>query len=561
MSDLDNIKTFFQEYEYGFTVFVVEQRFAVGRGAEYFRSFKGKDNLIDTNRGIKKVITKILKWIQKNIPDIAQIAEDVYTRPSLTLPELITSLSKLFTVEEHQAAGPDVLDPIIIQEGQILQRYLNQLIALHKNSILRPAIIVLLKDNDFDRAKSLLSGCPDGCYLKMIRNSGDSEIFRVINKGCSDVKSFLEAFTTQCFSTCSHTRHDVLLNKEWAGNSIIKTYSPTLLKIRTNLLYDEKEEISETLDSISIALAAEKPTNNNDAVIARSLECIAKLNQVYCRDHGGTLLSDALALAQSVDNELLTAHVYRFARLMDNISRDAATDLLQKAQDTFHKYHVEDHALYCWNNRLVSQFYTDNVDWRQFRAMKNEAAFNVPGLVGMSHLINNTGVAYLVNGEPDQAMDCFAEGLQRAQNDNRIVQKIAIRCNIMITKSYGYQHIDEIEFRQTLNLIMDGMKGRLPFISARYAMNVIAVAFRQNAALGKTLLAEYPIVKMINEGLLNNKMGSGQLVLQIATLSAKYPEFELPGYINPPNIENVTGVRRDFIARYGLNPFFFSTWL
>ena len=127
MNDIDNVKAFFQEYEYGFTVFVVEQRFATGRGAEYFRSFKGKENLIDTNIGIKKNITKILKWIQKNLPDIVQITEDIFTRPSLSLVEFITSLSKVFSVEEHQAAGPDVLDPIIIQEGQILQKYVPHL--------------------------------------------------------------------------------------------------------------------------------------------------------------------------------------------------------------------------------------------------------------------------------------------------------------------------------------------------------------------------------------------------------------------------------------------------
>ena len=42
------------------------------------------------------------------------------------------------------------------QEGKILPRYINQVIALHKDSILRPVIIIILKDNDFDRAKQLL---------------------------------------------------------------------------------------------------------------------------------------------------------------------------------------------------------------------------------------------------------------------------------------------------------------------------------------------------------------------------------------------------------------------
>lgn len=561
---MDSVKSFFQECEYGFTVFVVEQKFALGRGAEYFRSYKGKDNVINTNRSINRVIKKILKWIQKNIPNLAQITGEVF-QTSVALPvnitDLITSLSKLFSAEEHQAAGPDVLDPIIIQEGEILPKYLNQLIALHKNSILRPAIIIILKDNDFDRAKELLAGCPNGCYLKMIRNSGETEMLRVVNKGCEDVMAFLDAFSTQCYSTCSCTKQGVLLNKEWAGNSIIRTYAPTLLKIRTNLLYDEKEEVADILNDASRSLKALKPNTEGDIKLARGLECIAKLNQVYCRDEGGKLLSEALALAKYVDNELLTAHVYRYARLMNGVSREEACGLLQQAQDTFHKYHVEDHALYCWNNRLVSQFYSDRVDWRQFRDMKNEATFNVPGLVGMSHLFNNAGVAYLVNGYPEEAMECFASGLRRAKDDSRMVQKIAIQCNILITRSYEYQHIDEAEFRRTLNLIIDGMRGRLPFISARYVMNVIAVAFRQSNALGKELLAEYPIAPMVNKGLRNNKMGSRQLITQIAVLSSKYPEFFIADRIDPPVLDELVGVRKTFIERYGLNPFFFSTWL
>ena len=174
MSGTENITTFFQESEYGFMVYVVEQRFAVGRGAEYFRSFKGKKNLIDTNHMMKKRISIILRWIQKNVPNVADVIEGIYGyKAPIDLVSIISSFSKLFAVEEHQAAGPEVIDPIIIQEGSVLPKYLNQMIALHKGSILRPAIIILLKDNDFERAKSVLSGCPNGCYLKLIRNSGD----------------------------------------------------------------------------------------------------------------------------------------------------------------------------------------------------------------------------------------------------------------------------------------------------------------------------------------------------------------------------------------------------
>lgn len=563
MSGTENITTFFQESEYGFMVYVVEQRFAVGRGAEYFRSFKGKKNLIDTNHMMKKRISIILRWIQKNVPNVADVIEGIYGyKAPIDLVSIISSFSKLFAVEEHQAAGPEVIDPIIIQEGSVLPKYLNQMIALHKGSILRPAIIILLKDNDFERAKSVLSGCPNGCYLKLIRNSGDCEIYRVVNTGADDIESFVDSFAMQCFSTCSRTKHDVLINTDWAGNSVIKKYSPLLLKIRTNLLYDEKAEVSDILNNLISELAETFSTDSNENRLIRSFECMARLNQVFCQDYGGQNLKRAFELAKCIDNDILLAHVYRYARLMDHISKRESDDLLENAQKIFQSHHMEDHALYCWNNRLVAQFYTDKINLREFKAMQEEAVYNVPGLVGMSHLLNNAGVAHLVTGNPDESLDYFEKGLQYARDSSRIVQKIGIHSNIIIAKTYCYQKVDETELRKTMNLIFDGMRGELPFISARYAMNMISVAFKQSSTMGKALLSDYPVRDLINQGLRCNRMGSGQLLLQMGILADKYPGFALnQSCIKPPKVESVKGIRREFIIRHGLNPFFFSTWL
>lgn len=563
MNRPDSITGFFQESEYGFMVYVVEQRFAVGRGSEYFRSFKGKENLIDTNYMMKKRISSILKWIQKNVPNVADAVKGIYSyKKSIDLVSIISVFSKLFAVEEHQAAGPEVIDPIIIQEGNVLPKYLNQLIALHKNSILRPSIIILLKDNDFERAKSVLSECPNGCYIKLIRNSGDCEIYKVINTGADNIESFLDSFAMQCFSTCSRTKHDILINKEWTGNSTVKKYSPLLLKVRANLLYDEKDEVTDILSNLVNELKDLISTDSGENKLIRSFECMARLNQVYCQDYGGQNLKTALELAKFVDNDILLAHVYRYARLMDNISKTDSDNLLQGAQKIFQSHRMEDHALYCWNNRLVAQFYSNKINLHEFKAMQEEAIYNVPGLVGMSHLLNNTGVAFLMTGNPDESLEYFEKGLQYAKDSNRIVQKIAILCNMIIAKSYCFQTINEAELRKTMNLIFDGMGQRLPFISARYAMNIISVAFKQSPSLGQALLSEYPVRILVNKGLFNNRLGSGQLLLQMGILANKYPQFTLnQECIKPPEIDSVSGIRREFIIRHGLNPFFFSVWL
>ena len=65
----------------------------------------------------------------------------------------------------------------------------------------------------FERAKMLLSKCPHNTNIKFIRNSGETEIHRVINCGADNPDEFLDAFSYQCFSTCSNTKRSILYNK------------------------------------------------------------------------------------------------------------------------------------------------------------------------------------------------------------------------------------------------------------------------------------------------------------------------------------------------------------
>ena len=60
---IEDVRDFFKETDNSFTIYVVEQRFVVGRGLEYFKSFKGTQNYIDSDLIIKKRISKILQTI------------------------------------------------------------------------------------------------------------------------------------------------------------------------------------------------------------------------------------------------------------------------------------------------------------------------------------------------------------------------------------------------------------------------------------------------------------------------------------------------------------------
>lgn len=560
----EDVLSFFRETQEAFTVYVVEQRFAVGRGLDYFKSFRGKPNYIDTNNAIRKRISKVLRWIQKNVPAASElIAASMALGPRYDIVDAITILNKLFSVSAHQAAGPEVVDPIIIQEGNIDSKYITQIISLHEKSILQPVIILILKDNDFERAKSLLSHCPHGINIKMIRNSGESEICKVINTGAGNISVFMDAFSRQCFSTCSRTPRSILLNESWSASSVISSYAPTLLKVRSSLIMDEKEAIRDDLIATVQQLEHVLYTDSKDEALAECFECIARLMLVFCNDAGNQDIQRAYSLAKASGNQLLLAQVYRYAYFLEQHSEERQIELLKTAEHIFSQEGMEDQALYCKSNRLSYQFEQEQISLRDFHQLQETAIYNVPGLVGMSHILNNTGVAYLMQGMPDDAIPYFDKGLDYSRGQERNVQRLAILCNRLIARSYCFEQIPETELRNVMNRIFDSMGFRhLPFISARFAMNIIAIAFKRHPSLGTDLLRSYKIGELVQAAFASNLMGSGTLMLQMQHLRQNYSSFDLLDHITLPNHpDTVKGKHRDYIIAHGYNPFVFCTWL
>mgnify|MGYP003024496620 FL=1 len=157
--------------------------------------------------------------------------------------------------------------------------------------------------------------------------------------------------------------------------------------------------------------------------------------------------------------------------------------------------------------------------------MQVEAVNNVPGMVALSHLYNNVGVAYLYCGQTDTAIDFFDRGLEYARNNDRIVQKLAIESNKMLAENYSYTSIDENRIRLLMRRIFDGMgMTKLPFLAADYALNVLTVALKQNRILAKELLDTYPIQKLIKKSFETSSINAGERCLQMQYLCTHFAE-------------------------------------
>ena len=549
-----------------FTVFVVGQTYYYKRGHEYLKQFVNKENWISSDKILEKKIKKLLAWIQKKTPNIGglvkNIVETTTSTNKLGIIDIIVSLSKLFSATEHVAAGPDVIDPIIIEEEKVDKRNLTQYVTMHEKCRYRPVIIILLKDDNFERAKILLSNCPNDMNVKMIQNDGKAIHYKVINKGATNVEEFLDSYARQCFSTCSKTEHGVLLSDNWTNEPIIQQFSPTIFHIRSTFITESKLDAVQNIDWLDSQLEIYKPTNSMDDYLKQSFDCMNKLFRVYCFDYGGTHLMDALRLANSLENEILLAHVYRYSHFFD-CSRSEKQDLLRLAEGIFEKYNIADHAVYSRNNRLIHQFSMDKISINDFCELEGKAIHDTPGLALMAHIINNVGVAYIFEHFFDDAISALNRGLREVSNNH--IQELALRSNRIIANILNATDFDEREARIILNTIF-GAKSlglrRLPFLTAQFALNVIASALISKPNIAIQLLNEFPIIDLIQSAFDTNIMGTGSMIKQLEILSLKYSNIKFIEKLRlPKNRTPVSGIRLDFICRYGLNPFFFNTWL
>lgn len=558
------INDYFSEHIDSFTIYVVEQKFAVNQGKDYFKQFANEEHLINSDSKMKRHLSKMLNWIQKKIPDVAELTKNVISAKATPSPsgivDVVTSLYKLFTVTEHQAAGPEFIDPIIIEEINISSKYIAQLVSLYKESIIQPAIIIILKDNDFDRAKKLLSNCPHNTNVKFIRNTGETEIYKIINTGADNLDDFIDAFSRQCFSTCSKTHREILLNPDWEENNLVKSLSPYFFKTRTNLLYDEKPEAITDINYVLNRISMERKETNENTFLLNSLELMARLNRIYCQDAGGSDINDSITLSKELDIDLLKAYVYRFAHFIPNTTKERQKELLQDARIIFQKNNVADHAIYCQNNYLVYSFYTDRVNARNFRELQQQAICDVPGMVGMSIILNNVGVAYLYRNDFAEAVSFFKKGLDYSKE--RMVQKIGLQSNLLITKACAYEKIEDKEIRIVLDAVLANFsKEYLPFIAANYIMNLLVIALQQHYELGKMILQNAKIQSILSNALVDNALGSGSLTQQIIKVQSLFPEIDFSIFPMPHHISSISGVRAEFILERGYNPVIFNAWL
>ncbi len=550
MNDISVESLIFEEHS-EFTISLVTSRFAFQRGHGFFRSYENSPNYIASHSERDTFLRKTLSYISKRIPQISDLVKFCfnYEEGTATIADAIDPLFKLFSAHEHQAAGPEVVDPIIIREDTFTSRDIAEIINLHKHSIIRPRIVIILKDSNIRRAKDILCFCHHGLRVRIIDNHGVVEISKVINTGADNVEEFLDIYSRQCFDACSRTHANVICNEEWAGKSSIRSYGPNFLRFRSNIIYQNKKDIIENLNETINSLNKEDLSSE----LNLGFKCLAHLFKVYCHDKGGDDIETAMKIANELNNDILLAHTYRYAHFLPNKSKSDQSLLLQKAQDIFDTKSMADHSVYCENNRLVNSFYNTEIVLPAFDDMLARARSDVPGLLGMSTIWNNVGVAYLYHSRIQEAIECFQRGLEHHTDSTK---SLGLRCNLLTAKARAGQCVDEAQIRILVeHAILHFGPGPLAFLGANNLINILKAS---PLDLAREIVASYPIRQTVTDALMNF-LGSASLAAQIHANLKFLDMVGLELDIVPPTKEN-HGLRHRFVEVTGYNPAIYNVW-
>ena len=562
MFDNKSVENFFLNSPEGYTLFIVEKRFVNTRGYSFFQQFQGKPNYLSSKYDVKQYIGSIFTSLQKKIPNLADLVSLVFSQKTrFNAASLASPLAKIAFANEVQAINPMKINPVIIEEAAVSDRDIATIVSLYHHSTIQPTIIITLNGNDFGNAKKLVQKCPHGLNVNMIKNNGQVLAYKIINTGERDVEGFIDAFSRHCFSSCSNTEKEILLNEEWEKHSLIRRYMPTILKIRSDLLYDQKEKVKILSTCILSELEAVTGLSQSDEKLLETLIFLTKLAKVYAFDHAGKDLKDAFDIAKDLNNDILIAHSLRYIDYDKQLSRDKKSVLLQEAANTFSKNNMEDHAIYCRNNALIQQFYTSRIDVSRFEDLARDAFYDVPELVGMSIVFNNAGVACLYTGDYKSAAEFFENGKQYGKH--RKLQYFGLVCNELIARDLDLERIELDDLRRIITEIIKWPSCMsFAFLTANYTLNIIAIVLKQHPQYYKDITREYPALFQLINAALQPQLGQVSLLCQLITLSTKYAGFSLEKIsINLNKSVLTSGLRESFILENGYNPTIFNAWL
>lgn len=268
-------------------------------------------------------------------------------------------------------------------------------------------LIMIEAESEMSALRARLEKCPEEIVFR--EYGAVSELSRFQASGAVNNSSeFVRLYSDNCFSSIARIE-----DEDWQSNFLtgdnITDYVKELLFIRAKLLSTERHHVTSrvkallaSLDSMEAELCRAK--DYDDFLLVRAF---IKLNLLYCTEDPQGTFDHAMAVSAALENDLLKAYTLRYANFIQG-NGFLKTHLLEKAEAIFTAAHIHDHAMYCRNNRLATEFRMEANLGDEFDYLVEDVDAIYPHLHRKEDMIYNSALCNLLQGKYEVAFDRFA---------------------------------------------------------------------------------------------------------------------------------------------------------
>lgn len=444
------------------------------------------------------------------------------------------------------AVRDDSINQIVrISENEVnpktLGKYLDAYTALPEEQ--RPLFIIETHDEG-SAIDERISHAPEEMNFMRFRPDAVLEKHIVERLPSGSMMELVDQYTNNSFSSASRLSVQQFESAIIMDISLHEELAARLFHIRS--IANERGKFATTAAARALSNRLESVANNQlsdaDQRIALASKILSNLWLLYCEEGPRALFDNAMAIAKSLNDELMQAHCVRLINTIE--PHGTMTDqMLHRAAKTFHEHGLFDFSNFCLNNAYVGKFYTDEYIASAFADVTTASAESIDGFLGRSIMINNVGVAYLVEGDLKNASHWFS---RVSKEPAAPLHALSAEVNLAIAHYVDGSDTDGQKLLKLARKTIRQVDRKYRYQTANLLLNTLLLSKGQPEAAAIRQLATDAGV--FDDPVVNGGRGT------LASLAATCNGEALQPQSGP-------GRRARFIQQHGLVPIFHHAWL
>lgn len=407
----------------------------------------------------------------------------------------------------------------------------------------RPILIIETHDSasDIDRR---LRQIPEP--IEIMRLDEESGLKRLVLERLpsQSMLELVDQYSENSFSAISRLESSDLVRQLPRDESLERLISARLFHLRATA--SERGKFATLPAADALAQMLEERNSALDGAQAPVLlagKVFTNLWLLYCRETDTQLFDNAMAIAAALGDEVIQAHCMRLINAVhphgsftDSCSRRAAAIFMERG--------LLDYSSYCLNNALVGKFFTFERSSHAFAEMIDGSFDQLDGFRGLPIMMNNAGVANLIEGNATGALEWFGRALKQPTMP---VHRFGISVNAMIAEYIEGGDPAPEKLLRTARAIVRQIDPQYQYHTAHLLMNLSSLA-RADSDCAREIREILRETGLLTEPLIvDDRTTLASLGRQLGLLEQK-SEF-------PP------GARGAFLERHQLIPNYHHIWL